>query len=67
MEVTAQYKILKTLYLLSLIIIWYNYASIKRRLRPRQPGRLSKVLKNVAEMQLNSQNPSPKKEKIYEV
>jgi hypothetical protein len=23
--------------------------------------------KNVAEMQLNSQNPSPKKEKIYEV
>ena len=41
--------------------------SIKRRLRPRQPGRLSKVLENVAEMQLNSQNPSPKKEKIYEV
>jgi len=25
------------------------------------------VLENVAEMQLNSQNPSPKKEKIYEV
>ena len=36
-------------------------------LRPRQPGWLSKVLENVAEMQLNSQNPSPKKEKIYEV
>jgi|TARA_B110000263_G_scaffold54543_1_gene45994 hypothetical protein len=28
---------------------------IKRRLRPQQPGRLSKVLKDVAEMQLNSQ------------
>tara|TARA_B100001027_G_scaffold132973_1_gene92070 strand:+ start:735 stop:884 length:150 start_codon:yes stop_codon:yes gene_type:complete len=35
------------------------FISIKRRLRPRQPGRLSKVPENVAKLQLSSQNPSP--------
>tara|TARA_B100001540_G_C15251263_1_gene392779 strand:+ start:257 stop:433 length:177 start_codon:yes stop_codon:yes gene_type:complete len=35
------------------------FNNIKRRLRPRQPGRLSKVLKDVAKLQLSSQDPSP--------
>jgi len=35
------------------------FVSIKRRLRPRQPGRLSKVPEDVAKLQLSSQNPSP--------
>ncbi len=35
------------------------FVSIKRRLGPRQPGRLSKVPEDVAKLQLSSQNPSP--------
>ena len=47
--------------ILSFLIIYTATLQIyiKRRLRPQQPGRLSKVLENVAEMQLSSQKPSP--------